>query len=126
MNRASLFRLLPLLAMLIGSPAWAAIRYVNAAATGANSGASWSDAYTDLQSALAATQSGDEIWVAAGTYKPTTGTDRTKSFVMKTGVGIYGGFTGSETARSQRNLTATTTTLSGEIGATGTYNNSYH
>src|SRR5690349_7325949 len=70
----------------------AAVRYVNAFATGSNNGSSWRNAYKSLQSALAAAQPNDEIWVAAATYKPTTGTDRTISFVMPTGVAIYGGF----------------------------------
>jgi hypothetical protein len=64
---------------------------LNAAATGNNDGASWADAHTDLQSALTAAPSGYEIWVAAGTYKPTTGADRTISFVMVDGVAICGG-----------------------------------
>ena len=76
--------------------------YVKAGATGANSGLNWDDAYTDLQTALAAAAAGDEIWVAAGAYKPTAGADRTISFVMKVGVGLYGGFAGGETGRGTK------------------------
>ncbi len=84
-------------------------------------------AYTDLQPALAAASSGDEIWVAAATYVPTSTTDRTISFAMKNGVGIYGGFVGTETQRSQRNPAVNVTTLSGDIGTPGNaLDNSYH
>ncbi|MEZ4961033.1 MAG: MopE-related protein [Saprospiraceae bacterium] len=104
------------------------ILYVNASATGANNGNSWTNAFTDLQSALNSTCPGiTQIWVAAGTYKPTSGTDRNASFVMKNGVAIYGGFAGTETLLSQRNWTANVTTLNGDIDNDGTLaNNSYH
>jgi len=82
----------------------AVIRYVNADATGNNNGSSWTDAYTDLQSALVAAQTGDEIWVAKGTYKPTSGSDRTATFQLKNGVVLYGGFAGTESDRAQRNF----------------------
>lgn len=101
--------------------------FVKAGAAGANNGTSWADAYTNLQTALAAAVSGDEIWVAAGTYKPTATTDRTISFVLEDGVGIYGGFAGTETALSQRNPAANVTILSGDIGtAAVATDNSYH
>ena len=99
---------------------------VNAAASGANDGTCWAGAYTSLQSALAAAVSGDEIWVAAATYKPTATTSRGISFALKDGVGVYGGFAGTETLRGQRDPVAHVTTLSGEIGASGTADNSYH
>ena len=82
---------------------FAAVIYVNAAAAGSNNGSSWANAYTSLQTALGAANASDEIWVAAATYKPTATTDRTISFAMKNAVGIYGGFVGTETLRSQRN-----------------------
>ncbi|HTY43421.1 MAG TPA: right-handed parallel beta-helix repeat-containing protein [Thermoanaerobaculia bacterium] len=84
-------------------------------------------AYTDLQPALAAASASDEIWVAAGTYKPTSDTDRTKSFAMKNGVAIYGGFNGTETSRGQRNPSVNVVVLSGDIGTAGfSGDNSYH
>jgi predicted outer membrane repeat protein len=104
-----------------------AIVYVNAGATGANDGTSWADAFTSLQSALAVATSGEEIWVAAGTYKPTATTDRTASFPLKNGVGIYGGFLGNESVRTERNPTANVTILSGDIGTVGVASdNSFH
>jgi Protein of unknown function (DUF1565) len=97
----------------------AAVHFVDVDATGANNGTSWTDAYTDLQSALAAAISGDEIWVAEGTYKPTTGIDRAIRFQLNNGVKLYGGFAGTETLRSQRNWTTHVTILSGDIGTIG-------
>lgn len=113
----------------------AAVRYVNAAlATGANSGASWADAYQGaggLQAALTAAVPGDEIWVAAGTYLPSTTGLRTASFSLKTGVAVYGGFAGTETAPAQRNWRTNVTVLSGDLlgndsGATNVTENAYH
>ena len=101
-----------------------AIIYVKSGSTG--NGSAWNNAYGSLQSAITAAQAGDEIWVAAGTYKPTTGTDRTASFTLKNNVGIYGGFAGTETARNQRNIASNATILSGEIGASGIADNAYH
>ena len=83
-------------------------------------------AFTDLQPALAASGSGDEIWVAAATYKPAA-SDRTISFALKNGVGIYGGFAGGETLRGQRDPAAHVTILSGDVGTPGSASdNSYH
>lgn len=105
--------------------------YVKASATGANDGSSWDDAYTDLQAALAAAVGGvNEIWIARGTYKPTTGTDRTISFTMVDGVNVYGGFAGTnEIQRSERDSTPETngTILSGDIGSSSdTSDNAFH
>src|SRR5215470_15422783 len=124
---ASLRRLAGSLLFLAAQSLGAAVLYVNAAAAGANDGSSWADAFTSLQSALAAAGVGDEIWVAAATYKPTATANRGVSFALKNAVGIYGGFQGTETLRSQRNPTLHVTVLSGDIGTPGlTTDNSYH
>ncbi len=105
-----------------------AVCYVNGSASGSNNGASWNDAYTDLQSALA-NSSCTEIWVASGTYYPTSGADRTATFQLRSGVALYGGFSGSETSRDQRNADPATnnTVLSGDIGTPDdNSDNSYH
>ena len=48
------------------------IIYVNAEASGAEDGKNWTDAFTGLDDALYFSISGDQIWVAAGTYYPTS------------------------------------------------------
>ncbi len=80
--------------------------YVKWNASGTNSGTSWTNAYTDLKSALGAPPC-TEIWAAAGTYTP--GTLRTDTFQLKNGVALYGGFIGTEEARTQRNPAANVT-----------------
>jgi hypothetical protein len=103
------------------------IHYVKKDATGANDGTSWTNGFSDLQLALAAASSGDEIWVATGVYKPTSGTDRSVSFVLKNGVAVYGGFAGTEILRDQRDLVLNPTILSGDIGVVNdSSDNSYH
>ena len=111
---ARVFALLVSLYAACTAAALGSVVYVNAAATGSNSGASWANAYTSLQSGLAGVGAGDEIWVAAASYKPTATSDRTVSFAMKDGVAVYGGFNGTETQRSQRNPVANVTVLSGD------------
>lgn len=102
--------------------------YVRASATGANDGSSWDDAFTKLQDAFDIATAGDQIWVAAGTYKPTTGfAGRDKSFVLPDGVDVYGSFEGDEALLSHREFGQTpTSVLSGEIGTVSDSDNSYH
>ena len=106
--------------------------YVMAGAEGANNGTSWADAFGDLQDALDAAVSGDQIWVATGTYTPSVGIDesgdpRMASFIMKSGVAIYGGFKGDEKQFDKRQVDPGRTVLSGELGIDGDdTDNSYH
>ncbi|MEZ0484434.1 putative Ig domain-containing protein [Fibrella aquatica] len=110
------------------------IRYVRPIAIGNGSGTSWTNASSNLQAMIDASASSDQVWVAAGIYKPggNANTNRSISFVMKNGVAIYGGFVGNETLLTQRPVINPTTgqpsstTLSGEIGSAGTTDNSYH
>ena len=101
------------------------IHYVNAVNVNGGGGTSWSTAFNHLQDALDAAASGDEIWVAAGTYKPTKiAFDNTteecdcgKSFLLnKNNIKIFGGFpvTGNPSI-GNRNWLTHKTILSGDI-----------
>ena len=101
--------------------------FVDLNATGSNDGSAWNNAYTDLQDAIAASQAGDQIWVADGTYKPTAGQDRSISFQLKSSVEIYGGFAGGEANLEARDINNNQTILSGDLGiANDNSDNSYH
>jgi hypothetical protein len=131
-----LFALFAVTAMATPLPeaSLSAVIYVDKDAAGANNGSSWGDAYTELADAIKNHSSG-EVWVAAGTYKPlydltgsaTPADPRDKTFFLKNNMAVYGGFSGSETAIAQRNITANPTILSGDIGVAGnTADNAYH
>ena len=97
----------------------AATLYVDANVIGGTGdGSSWANAFggaSGLQDALAASASGDEIWVADGVYLPTAGAARTASFVMRSGVAIHGGFDGGESTLEERDPSAHHTILSGDL-----------
>ncbi|MCC5946102.1 MAG: hypothetical protein JJT94_14325, partial [Bernardetiaceae bacterium] len=112
---------------LISYLAEAQVRYVKPTATGTGDGSSWANASNDLQAMINASAAGEQVWVAAGTYKPTqypTGcgtctNPRQYTFSLKSGVEVYGGFVGTETMISQRTNFAPTeaneTILSGDL-----------
>jgi predicted outer membrane repeat protein len=93
--------------------------YVHGAAAPGGNGSSWSEAYGDLQEALAVAEPGDRIWVAQGTYRPTSTGDRGLSFQLKPEVALYGGFSGSEIRSDDRDWFVHPTILSGDIDAVG-------
>ncbi|MBN1511116.1 MAG: hypothetical protein JXB13_03810 [Phycisphaerae bacterium] len=104
-----------------GMPDECEVLYVNAAAGGAGTGRSWANAVTDLQEALSLADTSptlvSQIWVARGTYQPDSGTgDRTRSFVLRDGLALYGGFAGRETRLTQRRLQSNPTILSADLG----------
>lgn len=83
------------------------IRYVKANGTG--DGTSWKNASGDLQKMideLATVNAPGEVWVAAGTYRPTTqiieGVQYAASFRMRDGINVYGGFAGGEISKADR------------------------
>lgn len=118
---------LPILGLLLCTQASATTYHVRSGATGSGTGLSWANAFTDLQEALSIVIPGDDIWVAAGQYRPTTTTTRTVSFVLRNGVDIYGGFAGTETDITERDIASNPTVLNGDIGLIGdNTDNSYN
>lgn len=85
----------------------AARLFVDSSATGAETGLTWEDAFIDIQPALDTALDGDEVWVACATYTPTELADalepRSARFVFRTGVSMFGGFSGGETNLDDRN-----------------------
>jgi predicted outer membrane repeat protein len=118
--------LLSLLLLFAAYTANATIYYITPNGGGTMAGTSWTNARggSALQTTINAAIAGDEIWVAAGTYKPThtisgsaTPADiREKCFVMKGGVKILGGFPNSGAPTlAQRKPFVNKTILSGEL-----------
>lgn len=82
------------------------VYYVNGSVTASGNGLSWAGAKKTIQEAVAAAQAGDRIWVKSGTYTPTSQT-------IEKAISIYGGFAGTETSATQRNIAANTVTING-------------
>ncbi|MCC6411836.1 MAG: right-handed parallel beta-helix repeat-containing protein [Saprospiraceae bacterium] len=90
--------------------------YVQSNAPAGGNGSSWSTAFQSLNDALNAANPGDQVWVAAGAYKPAGGlTPQQSSFTVQSGVELYGGFAGNETSLAQRNWNVNPTVLSGDL-----------
>ena len=112
----------PATATLVVRDEFASTRFVKADATGAGTGVSWVDAFTKLEDALALARTGDQVWIATGTYVP--GTTQAARFTVPAKVSVFGGFNGTETARDQRRPLQNLVVLSGEIGTAAITDNS--
>ncbi len=99
---------------------FAGVFYVKAGSTG--TGTSWDCPLGDLQAAVNSAGSGQQVWVAKGTYQRANSGEY---FRMKNNVKIFGGFKGDETSVDQRDLTNTAhaSILQGK-GTHVVYNNS--
>ncbi len=109
----------PSLAQPVPRSPEAQIRYVKPDADEGGDGLSWGTAYRYLHDALADWQC-NQIWVAKGVYYPDEGDgqidgERTHSFVLRSGVAIYGGFVGYEESLGERNWEENVTVLSGDL-----------
>ncbi len=101
-----------------------AILYVDANASGANNGRTWTDAFADLQDALlnaaAFPEIVEEIRVAEANYTPASPSgDPMATFQLISGVSVYGGFPPGGGPWGDRNSSVHKTVLSGR-------QNSYH
>ena len=74
----------------------ATIRYVSPAGDDANDGLSWATAKASVNTAVSASSSGDEVYVAAGTYNETV--------TVKDGVQIRGGYNAATGTRDIENF----------------------
>ncbi len=90
-----------------GTGGGAHIIHVNASAGGGNTGLDWANAYTSLSEAVTQVLPGtNEIWVVGGGYSNAT-------VIINNDCQIHGGFDGTETNRSQRDLAANETKIDG-------------
>lgn len=94
--------------------------YVDVDASGLNDGTSWADAFVHLQDALSVAESGDEVWIAEGVYRPDAGLamtpgDTAARFEVKGSVRLHGGFAGNEASLLDRPSPLLETVLSGDL-----------
>lgn len=85
------------------------------ATTGNDDGTNWENGWLTLTDALSAAGPGDEIWVAEGTYKPTS---TSTSITIAADIKVFGGFRGTEVFRDQRGAKAYPTILTIQAGGT--------
>jgi hypothetical protein len=74
-------------------------------------GKSWDTAFHKVQDGINASISGDDIWVAGDKDHPYV-----IRIALKKGVGLYGGFAGTEISRAARNWKTNVTILDGDGG----------
>ncbi len=86
-------------------------------------GTSWDNAFTTLAEALKNAGTGDTVWVAEGVYKPEYTREGSwaiasflATFSLPNHIVLLGGFSGTETADTQRDWRANPCILSGDIG----------
>ena len=117
-NRPTYQLLVVIVCMCVAGAAVAAesVICVDGAATGANNGSSWTDAYVHLQDALAGAESAEtptEIRVAQGIYTPV---DRDTPFELLDGVVLKGGYVGVVGVDpNARDVARHTTVLNGDL-----------
>jgi len=123
LKRGYFFAVAVLLAPAVFAQTW----YVDESAVSDGDGRSWATAFTAVQPAIdaAANAGGGEVWIARGVYgerrqsQPYSGASNTGSLVLRPGVHVYGGFSGSETRRADRVSDPSLTVIDGDISRGG-------
>ncbi len=106
--------------------------FVDGSASGSDTGEDWTNAYEDLQDALAFAQPGERIHVAEGTCFPDEGKNQVANSVLSTfappsGVSIFGGFPSGGSILDDRDPAANPSILDGDIdGSFDPSGNAYH
>ncbi len=124
-----------LLLCIVSSPISAEIWYVDKSNfSGAKDGTSWATAFSTIQPAIdsASSDGGGEVWVAGATYNEnrTSLIDiapqeafeilvDTGSLVLKKNVDLFGGFSGTELTRDERNWTVNASVIDGSVSRSG-------
>lgn len=91
--------LLPALMLLIGqAPLQATIFHVFKNSINPGDGLTWNTAFTEMGSCIESASIGDTIWVGAGVYFIS------EALKIKSGMKVYGGFSGTESILSERNF----------------------
>lgn len=100
--------LLAVLVLILSSSSFATV-FVKWDSTYNGPGDDWDDAYHTVQAGLNAAASGGEVWVAGDSDHPYF-----ERIALLGGVGLYGGFAGTETSRNERDPAANVTVLDGQ------------
>jgi hypothetical protein len=126
-----------IIAALVSGMACAKDYYVSTTGSGARTGGDWQNTFDNLSfaSALNTALSGDVFHLAAGTYVPyfdvagktPAGNERTKTFLIREGVSIRGGYDIDGKLISDADAAISAVRLSGDFAQSGSKNsNSYH
>jgi hypothetical protein len=86
----------------------ASILYVDGSIAASGAGTSWATAKKTIQETVTAAAQYDQVWVKAGTYALAS------TITLNKPLFLFGGFAGTETALSQRNLKTNVTTVDGQ------------
>lgn len=88
--------------------------------SGNEDGLTWRTAFSTVQAGIEMARSrfGGEVWVAQGVYNERR--ENAGAVRLRPGVALYGGFSGNEVLRSQRDTLARPSILDGSVSANGT------